>query len=237
MTPTSLLDQLQRQSEAQLYRSSESSAAWPPSRVFVADENALGRRVVVKLLLPELAAGVSADRFAREVRLAAQLQQANIVPVLSAGEAAGLPYYTMPFIAGQSLRTLLDTEQRLSVAQTIGIASDVAKALAYAHGAGVVHRDIKPENILLSGGTAVVTDFGIAKAISASRTLAPFETLTQVGTSLGTPAYMAPEQAMGDPTTDHRADIYALGVTIFEMLAAARVRSRRPRCTISCAPT
>jgi tetratricopeptide (TPR) repeat protein len=192
------------------------------SRVFVAVDRRFGRRVVIKVLAPELAAGVSAERFAREVALAARLQQANIVPMFDAGEIDGLPYYTMPWIEGQSLRTRLDTLGQASVPETVAIVGDVAKALSYAHAQGVVHRDIKPENILLSGHTAVVTDFGIAKALSASRTLAPFETITQVGTSLGTPAYMAPEQALGDPATDHRADLYALGVVAYELLAGER---------------
>ena len=192
------------------------------SRVFVAVERRFDRRVVVKVLAPELAAGVSADRFAREVALAARLQQANIVPVFDSGEIDGLPYYTMPWVEGESLRARLDARGAASIAETVSIVSDVARALSYAHAHGVVHRDIKPENILRSGHTAVVTDFGIAKALSAARTLAPFETLTQVGTSLGTPAYMAPEQAMGDPATDHRADLYALGVVAYELLAGER---------------
>jgi hypothetical protein len=192
------------------------------SRVFVAVERRFNRRVVVKVLAPELAAGVSAERFAREVMLAARLQQANIVPVFDSGEIDGLPYYTMPWIEGESLRARLDARGATSISETVSIVSDVARALSYAHAHGVVHRDIKPENILRSGHTAVVTDFGIAKAITAARMLAPFETLTQVGTSLGTPAYLAPEQAMGDPATDHRADLYALGVVAYELLAGER---------------
>ena len=192
------------------------------SRVFVAVERRFDRRVVVKVLASELAAGVSAERFAREVKLAARLQQANIVPVFDSGQIDGLPYYTMPWVEGESLRARLDARGALPISESVAVIGDVAKALSYAHAHGVVHRDIKPENVLLSGHTAVVTDFGIAKAISLSRTLAPFETLTQVGTSLGTPAYMAPEQAMGDPATDHRADLYALGVVAYELLAGGR---------------
>jgi eukaryotic-like serine/threonine-protein kinase len=190
------------------------------SRVFVADELALGRKVVVKVIAPELLEGLSAERFAREVKLAARLQQANIVPVLSAGAAEGMPYYTMPFVDGLSLRARL-SEGSLPVVEAVSILRDVARALAYAHGQGVVHRDIKPENILLSGGAAVVTDFGIAKALSASRTLDTTTAvgLTRAGTSLGTPAYMAPEQAVGDPSTDHRADLYAWAVVAWELLA------------------
>ena len=188
------------------------------SRVFVAQENSLERQVVVKVLPPELTAGVNVDRFKREILLAAKLQHPHIVPVLAAGETNGLPYYTMPFVEGQSLRVKL-ARGALPMTDAIGILRDVAKALAYAHERGIVHRDIKPENVLLSGGSAVVTDFGIAKAISASRTVAPNATLTQVGTSLGTPAYMAPEQAAADPATDHRADLYAFGCMAYELLA------------------
>src|SRR4051812_33977756 len=189
------------------------------SRVFVADELRLGRRVVIKVLSPELAAGISADRFEREIRMAASLQQANIVPVLSTGESNGLPYYTMPYVEGESLRRRLAEQPPLSLSDTIRILGDVARALQYAHDRGIVHRDIKPDNVLLSGGTAVVTDFGIAKALSASRTRGQGETLTQLGTSIGTPSYMAPEQAAGDPNIDHRADIYAYGCMAFELLA------------------
>ena len=188
------------------------------SRVFVATETALGRLVVVKVLAPELAAGVSAERFQREIKLAAALQHPNIVPVHAAGAAGDLPYYTMPFVDGLSVRERLARGNAMPIAEIVGILKDVTRALAYAHDHGVVHRDIKPANILLADSAAVVTDFGIAKALQASRTEAPGGTLTQVGTSLGTPAYMAPEQAAGDPTTDHRADIYALGCLAYELL-------------------
>lgn len=187
------------------------------ARVFVAREEQLGRDVVVKVLSPDLLEGLSAERFAREIKLAAQLQEPHIVPVLTAGTTSGgLPYYTMPFVRGESLRAHM-RDQGLPLPEAISILRDIAKALSYAHAAGVVHRDIKPENVLLSSGTAVVTDFGIAKAMSASRTPAPGGTLTQIGTSLGTPAYMAPEQAVGDDV-DARADVYAWGVIAYELL-------------------
>jgi serine/threonine-protein kinase len=195
------------------------------SRVFVANEISLNRSVVIKVIAPALVDGMSTERFAREVKLAARLQQANIVPVLAAGDAGGLPYYTMPFVRGESLRARMATGVPVSIAEAVHILRDVARALAYAHGEGVVHRDIKPENVLLSGGAAVVTDFGIAKAIDVSRTQdgdAPGAvniTLTQAGSSLGTPAYMAPEQATGDPNVDHRADIYAWGLIAWELVA------------------
>ena len=160
------------------------------SRVFVARETALGRTVVVKVLSPELAAGISVDRFRREIQLAAQLQHAHIVPVLAAGETDGLPFYTMPFVEGQSLRTRL-SRPPLPIAEVQSYLRDVARALAYAHARGVVHRDIKPDNVLVAGGSAVVTDFGVAKALSNARGDMPGATLTSVGTSLGTPAYMA----------------------------------------------
>ncbi|HSQ33071.1 MAG TPA: serine/threonine-protein kinase, partial [Gemmatimonadaceae bacterium] len=188
------------------------------SRVFVAHDVTLGRRVVVKTLAPESPGELSADRFRREIQLVASLQQANIVPLLTAGEVGGVPYYTMPFVEGESLRARLAARGPHSIGETINILRDVARALAFAHQHGVVHRDIKPDNILLSGSTAVVTDFGIAKALAAART-ATTGILTQTGLAVGTPAYVAPEQASGDPRIDHRADLYALGVVGYELLA------------------
>ena len=139
------------------------------SRTYLALERALNRRVVVKVLAPELLAGISAERFRREVLLAAQLQHPHVVPVLAAGDADGFPWFSMPYVDGDSLRQRL-REGPLSNGELLSILRDVARALAYAHGHGIVHRDIKPDNVLLSGGSATVTDFGIAKAISAART-------------------------------------------------------------------
>jgi len=188
------------------------------SKVFVAHEHSLGRTVVVKLLSPELAAALSATRFEREIRVAASLQQANIVPVLTTGTVEGLPYYTMPYVEGESLRARLGRGP-LSIGEAVSILRDVSRALAYAHDHGVVHRDIKPDNVLLSGHTAVVTSFNIKKAIAAAADGASGATLTQLGTAVGTPTYMAPEQAAGDPNTDHRADVYAFGCMAYELLA------------------
>jgi eukaryotic-like serine/threonine-protein kinase len=188
------------------------------SRVFVAEDAALGRTVVIKVLAPELAAGLNAERFKREIMLAAQLQHPHIVPVLAAGVAEDLPYFVMPFVVGESLRNRLLGEAGLPIPETVSILRDVAKALSFAHAQGVVHRDIKPDNVLLAGGSAVVTDFGIAKAITSSAVAAPGGTLTQVGTSLGTPAYMSPEQAAGDPNADARSDFYSFGVMAYEMI-------------------
>jgi serine/threonine-protein kinase len=191
------------------------------SRVFLAVERALKRRVVLKVLDPELAASLSAERFKREITLAARLQHPHIVPLLHAGALNGMLYYSMPFVEGESLRELMGRERPMSIDRITQILLEVAGALDFAHAQGVVHRDIKPENVMLFHGQAVVLDFGIAKAVSDAT--APVSTnsmprLTLQGTSLGTPTYIAPEQAAGDPSLDHRADIYSVGCVAYEML-------------------
>lgn len=212
-----LRDQLQAQLGA-AYTIEDELGGGGMSRVFVAEECALARRVVVKVLPPELRGGVNIERFRREIRLAAQLQHPHIVPVLSAGELEGIPYYTMPLEQGESLRARLLSSGALDLADATAILGDVAKALAYAHAHGVVHRDIKPDNVLVCGDAAVVTDFGIAKALSDAKAGPAGATLTQFGMTMGTPAYMAPEQAAADPMMDHRADIYAFGCLAYELL-------------------
>jgi len=221
------------------------------SRVFVAFDRALNRRVVVKVLPAELAASVSVDRFKREIMLAANLQHPHIVGVLTAGEVDGMPFFTMPFVEGESLRGRIEREGRLPVGRVVSILKDVARALAYAHERGVVHRDIKPDNVLLAGTSATVTDFGIAKALLGSIATDPSQDaasvkdslyavpssktgLTQIGTTLGTPAYMAPEQAAADPATDHRADLYSFGIMAYEMLVGqVPFKSKTPQALLA----
>jgi serine/threonine protein kinase len=205
--PDQLRDPLRDQLQATLgaaYTLERELGGGGMSRVFLAEETRFRRRVVLKVLAPELARGLSAERFEREIGLAAALQEPHIVPVLSAGDVDGLPWYSMPFVAGESLRERL-RRGPVPAGEAVAILRDVARALAYAHAQGVVHRDIKPGNVLLHEGTAVVADFGIAKALQQARPVppdgpaAPADGLTQAGTPLGTPAYMAPEQAAGDP--------------------------------------
>ncbi len=211
---TDLRDRLQA-ALGSAYRIEQELGGGGMSRVFLAEETALGRKVVVKVLPPEMAAAVNIERFRREIQLAASLQHPHIVPLHAAGQAGDLFYYTMPLVEGESLRAKLAREGELPVGDTVRILRDVVDALAYAHAHGVVHRDIKPDNVLISGQHAVVTDFGVAKAVSAA---SGSSTLTSLGVALGTPAYMAPEQAAADPHVDHRADLYAVGAMAYEML-------------------
>ena len=186
------------------------------SRIFLCTERSLGRAVVVKVLPAELSNEVSAARFRREMEVAARLQHPHILPVLAAGASGGLLYFIMPYVEGESLRHRLARERRLPIADATRILSEVADALAFAHANGVVHRDVKPENILLEAGHAVLADFGIARALLQASAEG---SLTRTGLSLGTPGYMAPEQAAGEAMLDARADVYALAVVGYEMLA------------------
>ena len=183
--------------------------------VYLAEDVKHHRRVAVKVLRPELALALGADRFLREIETTANLRHPHILPLYDSGEADGFLFYVMPLVEGESLRDRLIRQKQLPLDDALSIAREVADALGYAHSRGVVHRDIKPENILLEGGHAVVADFGIARALSS----AGADKLTQTGTSIGTPVYMSPEQAAGDPDLDGRSDLYSLGCVLYEMLA------------------
>src|SRR6476620_3837920 len=181
--------------------------------VFLAEDLKHRRRVAIKLLRPELSAALGSDRFLREIEIAATLQHPHILPLYDSGQAGGLLYYVMPFAEGESLRQRLAREQQLPLDAALQITRGVGSALQYAHDHGVVHRDIKPDNIMLSGGQAVVADFGIARALEA----ASAEPLTLSGMVVGTPQYMSPEQASGG-AVDGRTDQYSLACTLYEML-------------------
>jgi len=183
--------------------------------VFLAEDRKHDRKVALKVLKPELAAALGADRFPREIKTVAQFNHPHILSLYDSGEVQGFLFYVMPYVEGESLRERLDREKQLPINDVIRIMHEVADALAYSHARGVVHRDIKPGNVLLSGRHAVVTDFGVAKAVSASGN----DKATTTGMAVGTPQYMAPEQAMGEVDVDHRADLYALGLLGYEMLA------------------
>src|SRR5687768_7032179 len=184
--------------------------------VYLAEDMRHRRKVAVKVLRPELCASLGAERFLREIEIVAGLRHPHILPLYDSGEADGFLYYVMPLVEGETLRARIDRERQLPIDDALRFSREVADALSYAHARGVVHRDIKPENILIEAGHAVVADFGIAKAVAAAghRT-----TLTATGTSIGTPAYMSPEQAAGDADLDGRSDLYSLACVVYEMLA------------------
>jgi len=186
------------------------------SQVFVATERALDRRVVIKVLPPELGQSVNADRFRREIATLATLQHPQIVPIHAAGSAGTLLYYVMPFVTGESLRARMLRDGVFSAVDTVRMVAPLARALAYAHREGIIHRDIKPENVLLAQGEPVLADFGIAKVLRDGTTVG---TLTSAGMSIGTVTYMAPEQVLAEPTIDGRADVYSLAVLTWELLA------------------
>ena len=183
--------------------------------VYLARDVKHNRQVAVKVLQPDLAAALGHERFVREIEIAANLSHPHILPLYDSGEADGFLYYVMPYIEGKTLRERIDREGELPVAEAVRIVREVTDALAFAHSHGVVHRDIKPDNVMLSGRHAMVMDFGVAKAVSEATGVSA---LTQAGVALGTPTYMAPEQATADPNVDHRADIYAVGVMAYELL-------------------
>jgi serine/threonine-protein kinase len=199
---------------ADRYRFEREIGSGATATVYLAHDVKHGRRVAVKVLRPEFGATLAAERFLREIAIAAQLQHPHILPLLDSGEAGGTLFFVLPFVEGETLRERVRREGKLPIPEAVRVLADVADALVYAHARGVVHRDIKPDNIMLTGRNAVVMDFGVAKALNAA---ARSEQLT-TGIALGTPAYMAPEQALADPKVDHRADLYALGVVAYEML-------------------
>src|SRR5882762_1466952 len=183
--------------------------------VYLAHDRKYDRPVALKVLRPELAAVLGGERFLREIRLTAQLQHPHILTLIDSGEADGFLYYVMPFVEGESLRQRLEREGQLPLDEALGITRAIASALDFAHGRGVIHRDIKPENVMLHQGEPMVADFGIALAVST----AGRERLTETGLSLGTPAYMSPEQASAEPKLDGRSDQYSLASVLYEMLA------------------
>lgn len=188
------------------------------AHVFLAQDVRHGREVAIKVMRPELSATLGPERFLREIRLLARLQHPHILGLVDSGETGGVLYYVMPYLAGGSLRARLDRERELPIADALQILREVAEALAHAHMEGIVHRDVKPENVLFSAGHVQVADFGIARIVGEADRAAA---LTATGVVIGSPQYMAPEQATGDPKMDHRADLYAFGALAYEMLAGA----------------
>ncbi|MEO6055394.1 MAG: serine/threonine-protein kinase, partial [Gemmatimonadales bacterium] len=182
--------------------------------VYLAHDLKHDRKVAVKVLRPDLAAVIGADRFLREIKTIATLQHPHILGLIDSGEVDGTAYYVMPFVEGESLRDRLNREKQLPVAEAVRLAGEIAGALDYAHRHGIIHRDIKPENVLLHDGSALVADFGIALAVSSAGS----SRMTETGMSLGTPHYMSPEQAMGEREITARSDVYALGAVTYEML-------------------
>ncbi len=182
--------------------------------VYLAEDLKHDRKVAVKVLRPELAAVLGADRFVQEIKTTANLQHPHILPLFDSGEADSFLYYVMPYVEGDTLREKLDRETQLGIDEAIEITTDVADALDYAHQHGVIHRDIKPENILMHDGRPMVADFGIALAV----TEAGGNRVTETGLSLGTPQYMSPEQATGERHLDARSDVYSLAAVLYEML-------------------
>jgi serine/threonine protein kinase len=182
--------------------------------VFLARDLRHDRTVAIKLLQPEITSSLTAERFLREIRITARLQHPNVLGLFDSGAEAGFCYYVMPYVEGETLRERLERQGPLALAEVIGVAADLCGALAYAHSRGVIHRDIKPENVLFSAGTAMLADFGLARAISEGQ-----RSITVAGMSLGTPPYMSPEQAQGLEQIDHRSDLYALGCVLFETIA------------------
>src|SRR5512140_3679313 len=200
---------------ADRYRLERELGAGGMATVYLAEDLRHGRKVAVKVLRPELAAVIGADRFLAEIRTTANLQHPHILPLFDSGSAEGSLFYVMPYVEGESLRDRLRREKQLPIPDAVRIAGEIASALDYAHRHGVIHRDIKPENILLHDGTALVADFGIALAASKAGS----ERMTETGMSVGTPQYMSPEQAMGEREITARSDIYALGAVTYEMLS------------------
>src|SRR5215210_7754407 len=209
-----LLNRLQN-ALADRYRLDREIGAGGMATVYLAQDVRHDRQVAVKVLRPELAAVIGAERFLAEIKLTANLQHPHILPLFDSGEADGYLFYVMPYVEGETLRDRLTREKQLPVADAIRITTEVAAALDYAHRHGVIHRDIKPENILLHDGQALVADFGIALAASK----AGGSRMTETGMSLGTPHYMSPEQAMGEREITARSDVYALGAVLYEMLS------------------